>query len=85
MPTKMMRLQAVTSSIGLSKSKIYADIKNGLFLPPVAIGPRARAWGEHEVDSVNRAYLAGKTEAEIRRVIADLIAARTSVVTKGDL
>jgi prophage regulatory protein len=85
MPTKMMRVHAVTSSRGLSKSKIYADIKNGLFLPPVAIGPRARAWAEHEVDSINRAYLAGKSEADIRIVVADLIAARTSGVTKGDL
>ena len=85
MPTKMMRVHAVTSSRGLSKSKIYDDIKKGLFLPPVATDLREKSWAEHEVDSINRAYLAGKSEAEIRSVVADLIAARTSVVTKGDL
>jgi prophage regulatory protein len=78
-------LDSRPSSTGLSKSKIYDDIKKRLFLPPVATDLRARAWAEHEVDSINRAYLAGKSEAEIRSVVADLIAARTSVVTKGDL
>jgi prophage regulatory protein len=78
-------LDSRPSATDLNKSKICDDIKNGLFLPPVANDLREKAWAKHEVDSINRAYLAGKSEAEIRSVVADLIAARTSVVTKGDL
>jgi len=83
MATKMVRVKTVMSSRGLSKSKIYADIKKGLFPPPVANGPRAKAWAEHEVDSINRAYLAGKSETEIRSLVAKLIAARTALVSGG--
>lgn len=43
---KLMRLQAVKETTGLSRSSIYADSS---FPKPVKIGERAVAWVEDEV------------------------------------
>jgi len=77
MATKMLRLPSVRSCTGKSKSTIYQQIKTGLFPPPVPIGPRATAWSDDEVDATNRAWLAGKSPEQIRRIVANLVAART--------
>jgi prophage regulatory protein len=44
--TKLVRLDAVKSITGRSRSRIYADPE---FPRPVKIGPRAVAWVEDEV------------------------------------
>jgi len=37
-----------------------------LIPPPVSIGPRASGLPEHEIDVINAARIAGKSEEEIR-------------------
>jgi len=68
---------------GRSKSSHYLDIKNGLFTRAVAIGGRAVGWPEHEVDAINRARIAGKSEAEIRELVTQLEADRQIAVKNG--
>lgn len=75
---KLLRLNDVLSLRGIGKSQHYEDIQDGLFTPPVKIGSRASAWPEHEVATINAARIAGKTEVQIRKIVIDLINARTS-------
>ena len=70
------RLPAVLQRRGRSRSSHYADIKNGLYVKPVQIGSRAVGTPEVEVDALNAARIAGKTDDEIRALVLKLEAAR---------
>lgn len=72
------RLNRCLDESGKSRSVWYADIKSGLVGPPVKIGPRAVGWPADEVQKVNAARIAGKPEAAIRALVAQLVAARRS-------
>jgi len=50
MTESILRLPAVQSRIGLSRSTIYERIKNGTFPRPIYIGERAIGFIESEVD-----------------------------------
>lgn len=60
-----------------SKSGIYQDIANELFVPPVKVG-RSSAWPVHEVDAIIAARVAGKSDDEIRALVKSLVVARTA-------
>lgn len=72
----ILRLPAVLNKRGISKSTHYVDIQEGLFTQPVVIGLRAVGWPEREVDAINAARIAGKTDDEIRSLVTKLEAAR---------
>lgn len=57
---------------GLARSTLYLRIRQGLMTPPIKLGERCAAWPEHEVFRINAAYIGGKTEEEIRQVVAML-------------
>ncbi|MCB1850773.1 MAG: AlpA family phage regulatory protein [Gammaproteobacteria bacterium] len=73
---KLLRLPAVLRARGRSRSAHYLDIQEGLFTSPVSIGLRAVGWPEHEVDAINSARIAGKTDSQIRELVIKLEAAR---------
>jgi prophage regulatory protein len=75
----ILRLPAVLRERGRSRSTHYLDIQQGLFTRPVSIGARAVGWPEHEVATLNDARIAGKTDDEIRALVARLEAARKAV------
>lgn len=75
----ILRLPAVLKRRGRSRSAHYADIKNGLFVRPVQIGLRAVGTPENEVDALNAARIAGKSDDEIRALVLKLEAARKIV------
>lgn len=50
MKSSMLRLPAVKACTGLSRSTIYLRISKGAFPAPVALGGRAVAWIEQEID-----------------------------------
>lgn len=74
----LLRLPAVLRERGRSRSAHYLDVQNGLFTTQISIGPRAVAWPAHEVATLNAARIAGKSEVEIRELVAKLEAARKS-------
>lgn len=74
----ILRLPIVLRKRGRSRSAHYLDIQQGLFTRPVQIGLRAVGWPDNEVDSLNEARIAGKSEGEIRQLVATLEAARKS-------
>ncbi len=72
----ILRLPAVLRQRGRSRSAHYLDIQQGLFTPPVPIGARAVGWPADELAILNAARIAGKSEDEIRALVAKLLAAR---------
>lgn len=78
----ILRLPAVLSERGRSRSAHYLDIQQGLFTRPVAIGLRAVGWPADEVAALNAARIAGKTDEEIRLLVAKLHAARAAPARK---
>ena len=75
----IQRLPAVKLATGLSRSTIYLRIAHGVFTHPVSLGGRAVGWPAHEVVALNVARIAGRPDAEIRALVAQLEAARKVV------
>lgn len=78
--TSISRLPDVLKKRGRSRSAHYKDIQDGLFTCPVRIGARARGWPDHDVDIINAARIAGKTDDEIRVLVKTLEAARKNLI-----
>ncbi len=79
MTHSILRLPAVKMSTGLSRSTLYLRIAQGVFTHPVSLGGRAVGWPAHEVAALNAARIAGRPDAEIRALVAQLEAARKAV------
>ena len=78
----ILRMPAVKAETGhRSHASIYSAIKAGLFTTGVAIGQRSVGWPSDEVNAINAARIAGKSEAEIRELVSRLHAKRTELVT----
>ena len=78
----ILRMPAVKAETGhRSHASIYNAIKAGTFTQPVAIGQRSVGWPLDEVQAINAARIAGKSEAEIRELVKRLHAKRTELAT----
>ena len=75
----ILRLPAIKTSTGLSRSTIYLRIAQGEFPKPVSLGGRAVGWPASEVAALNAARIAGKSNSEIRELVVTLEAARKTV------
>ena len=71
LPT-ILRLPAVKSESGLSRSTIYLRIDQGLWTKPISLGARAVGWPSREVEAINAARIAGKSDQEIRALVVKL-------------
>ena len=80
MTHNILRLPAVKTRTGLSRSTIYLLISEGCFPKPVSLGARAVGWPDSEVDALNVARIAGKTDDEVRALVVELEAARKAAV-----
>ncbi len=74
----ILRLPDVKRQTGLSRSTIYLRISEGRFPRPVSLGANSVGWPEYEISALNAARVAGKTETEIRQVVAEIEAARAA-------
>jgi prophage regulatory protein len=74
----LLRRKLVEARTGYSRSTIYDHIAAGTFPRGVPIGAKAVAWPEHEVTAIITARIAGKSNDEIRKLVARLHAARKS-------
>ena len=72
----ILRIPAVKSESGLSRSTIYLRIAQGLWTKPVSLGARAVGWPSDEVAAINAARIAGKTDEEVRALVEKLEMAR---------
>jgi len=80
MKRTILRLPTVKIQSGLARSTIYQRIAQGLWTKPVSLGARAVGWPSDEVDAINAARIAGKTDDEIRELVAELEAARKDLM-----
>ena len=55
-------------------------IAQGLWTKQVSLGSQCVGWPAHEVAALNAAHIAGRTDEEIRALVANLEAARTAAV-----
>ena len=79
MVTSILRLPAVKARTGLSRSTVYLHVSQGLWTKPVKIGPQASGWPDGEVEELIQARIAGKSDEEIRLLVAKLEADRNTV------
>ena len=78
----ILRMPAVKAETGhRSHASIYNAIKAGLFTKPVKIGQRSVGWVMAEVQAINAARIAGKSETEIRELVTRLHAKRLELTT----
>jgi prophage regulatory protein len=75
----ILRLPAILTSTGLSRSTIYLRIAQGVYTKPVSLGGRAVGWPADEVVALNAARIAGKPDTEIRELVTQLEVARKAV------
>jgi len=76
---EILRINAVLAKTGhASPSTIYGLVKQGLFVRQISIGPRAVGWPDSEIDCLNRARAAGKTDEQIKKLVRDLHRRRTA-------
>ncbi len=76
MQNPILRLPATAFNLGVSRSTLYAHIADRLCVPPIKLGARAVGWPQNEIEAVKAARIAGKTDEEIRQLVATLVAAR---------
>ena len=76
----IFRLPEVKRILGhRADASVYNAIRAGLFTTGVAIGQRARGWPDYEIDAINAARVAGKSDDEIRELVKWLHAKRTEL------
>jgi len=74
----LLRRQAVEQAMGKSRSTLYRDIERGLMVKPVPIGGDRVAWPASEIDAINKARIAGKTDDQIKQLVIELELARSA-------
>jgi len=75
---KIIRFSEASRVLNKSRGSMYRDIKNRLLPPPFSLGQRSVGWPESEILLIQTARIAGKSDAEIRTLVLDLITARVS-------
>lgn len=63
-----------------SHASIYNAINAGLFTKGVKIGERSVGWPSEEVQAINAARIAAKSDAEIRELVNRLHAKRVQTI-----
>ncbi len=80
MAIRFLRSPEVAARMGRARSTRYVDIENGLMTRGIPIGRRSVGWPAHEVDAINAARIAGKTDYEIRALVNRLKADRGTIL-----
>jgi prophage regulatory protein len=72
----ILRLPQALAESGKGRSAWYADISRGLMTRGVKLSRRAVGWPADEIQTINRARIAGQSESAIRVLVARLHALR---------
>jgi prophage regulatory protein len=78
MPKEIQRLPDVLSKFGVSRSHIYQQVKEGLFIKPIRLGKRAVGWPSDEISTLLSARIAGQSNDQIKSLVSNLEASRES-------
>ena len=72
----ILRRRQVEAESGCPRSTLYLRMAQGLWTLPVSLGGRTVGWPASEVAALNAARIAGLTEAQMRALVIELMAAR---------
>jgi prophage regulatory protein len=85
LPRTLLRLPAVIEHLGESRSTIYSNIQQGLFVKPISLsGGYAKAWPADEVAAIINARIAGKSDDQIKALVKALEQARLTADLPAD-
>ena len=76
MINSLIRTIPARELLGFGKTQQYDEIRKGLHPKPVRIGTRATGFPANEMKALIDARIAGKSDSEIRTLIAAMHAAR---------
>jgi prophage regulatory protein len=76
LPSTILRFPDVKAATGYPRSSIYWRIHKGLFPPPVRLGESTVGWPASEIEAINKARMAGKTDDEVRALVERLLLSR---------
>jgi prophage regulatory protein len=74
------RRRGIPGVLPISRTSFLNGVKTGKYTKPIRLSARTVAWPSFEIDSINTALIAGKSDEEIKKLVADLEAARTKSV-----
>ena len=78
---KILRKPDVKAASGWrSDASVSNAVRDGLLTKPVQLGPRSVGWPDFEIDEINLARVAGKSDAEIKALVIRLHAKRSELV-----
>jgi len=81
-PVALLRIPSVLAETGYrSHASIYSAIKAGLFTAPVRLSLRSVGWPDYEIEAINKARVAGKSDDEIKHLVARLHIDRVALAT----
>lgn len=72
----IIRRKQLEQRMGIGRSTIYLRISQSLIPSPVSLGAHSVGWPVHEIDAIIAARVAGKSDDEIRLLVAELETAR---------
>lgn len=78
---KLLKSKVVTGLAGHSRAKLYLDVDEGTFVPPVKYGVSS-FWIEKEVMACLEAKIAGLSKDEMKEFVQQLLKSR---ITKDEL
>lgn len=76
---KLHRRKRVTAFFDFSDSTLSRKISNGTFTPPVIYGEGLTVWPDYELEIIAKAVVAGKSEADLRQLVTNLIQQRQNL------
>lgn len=72
----IFKIQRVQEETGLGRSSVFSYVEKGLLTRQIKCGARSAGWPDYEILEINRARIAGKSDDEIRQLVASLHEAR---------
>ncbi|HIU73946.1 MAG TPA: AlpA family phage regulatory protein [Candidatus Aphodousia faecipullorum] len=79
MTIEILRSAQAQKLTGRPRSSFYQQISQGLLPPPIKLGARAVGWLASEIEAVNKARIQGKSDDEIKILVASLIKQRSQL------
>ena len=80
MQVQIVKQRKVLDQFKFSKSTLFNQRKKGLMPPAVALGERAVAYLQHELDAVLSARIAGHTPEQLKALVKFLVAKRKEIL-----
>ena len=81
MSNNLLRKPEVLRRSGESYSTFHVHLARGLWTRPIALGARAVAWPEREIEALLAARIAGATSDQLRQLVERLHAERRRAAT----